>query len=43
MGASGRMKLDELISRRIALDEINEGFEAMRRGEVARSVIALAG
>ncbi|MCD6031989.1 MAG: hypothetical protein K0S78_4171, partial [Thermomicrobiales bacterium] len=27
-------------SRRITLDEINEGFEAMRRGEVARSVIA---
>jgi S-(hydroxymethyl)glutathione dehydrogenase/alcohol dehydrogenase len=37
---SGRLKLDELVSRRITLDEINEGFEAMRRGEVARSVIA---
>jgi S-(hydroxymethyl)glutathione dehydrogenase/alcohol dehydrogenase len=37
---SGRLKLDELVSRRIALEEINEGFEAMRRGEVARSVIA---
>ena len=37
---SGRLKLDELVSRRIALDEINDGFEAMRRGEVARSVIA---
>ena len=39
---SGRLKLDELVSRRIALDEINDGFEAMRRGEVARSVIAFA-
>jgi S-(hydroxymethyl)glutathione dehydrogenase/alcohol dehydrogenase len=40
---SGRLKLDELVSRRITLDEINEGFEAMRRGEVARSVIAFEG
>jgi S-(hydroxymethyl)glutathione dehydrogenase/alcohol dehydrogenase len=40
---SGRLKLDELVSRRIALDEINEGFEAMRRGEVARSVIVFGG
>jgi S-(hydroxymethyl)glutathione dehydrogenase/alcohol dehydrogenase len=39
---SGRLKLDELVSRRITLDEINEGFEAMRRGEVARSVVAFA-
>ncbi len=36
---SGRLKLDELVSRRITLDEVNDGFEAMRRGEVARSVI----
>ncbi len=35
----GRLKLDELVSARIGLDEINDGFEAMRRGEVARSVI----
>jgi S-(hydroxymethyl)glutathione dehydrogenase/alcohol dehydrogenase len=36
---SGRLKLDELVSRRITLDEVNAGFDAMRRGEVARSVI----
>ena len=36
---SGRLKLDELVSARIGLDQINDGFEAMRRGEVARSVI----
>ena len=36
---SGRLKLDELVSARIGLDAINDGFEAMRRGEVARSVI----
>ena len=35
----GRLNLDDLVSRRIGLDDINEGFEAMKRGEVARSVI----
>jgi S-(hydroxymethyl)glutathione dehydrogenase/alcohol dehydrogenase len=35
----GRLKVDELVSSRIRLDEVNEGFAAMTRGEVARSVI----
>lgn len=35
----GRLKLDELVSRTLRLDEINDGFEALRKGEVARSVI----
>ncbi len=35
----GELMLDELISRRIALDEINEGFAALKRGETIRSVI----
>ena len=35
----GRLKLDELISRRIALDEINDGFAALQRGETIRSVV----
>lgn len=35
----GRLKLDELISRRIRLDEINEGFDALKRGETIRSVV----
>ena len=35
----GRLKLDELVSRRIELDQINEAFDYMKRGEVARSVI----
>ena len=34
-----RLKLDELISRRIKLEQINEAFEWMEKGEVARSVI----
>jgi len=35
----GRLHLDELISKRIPLDAINEAFAEMKRGEVARSVI----
>lgn len=35
----GRLKLDEMISQRIALEQINEGFDELRRGELARSVI----
>jgi S-(hydroxymethyl)glutathione dehydrogenase/alcohol dehydrogenase len=35
----GRLKLDELVSARINLDQINEGFAAMKAGSVARSVI----
>ena len=36
---AGKLKLDELISRRIALGEINEGFAALQRGETIRSVV----
>ena len=36
---SGRLKLDELISRRIKLEQVNEAFEEMKTGELARSVI----
>ncbi len=35
----GRLKLDELISRHLALDEINDGFAALNRGETIRSVV----
>jgi Zn-dependent alcohol dehydrogenase len=35
----GRLKIDELVSRRIKLDDVNEAFAAMEKGEVARSVI----
>jgi S-(hydroxymethyl)glutathione dehydrogenase/alcohol dehydrogenase len=35
----GGLKLDELISREIKLDGINEAYEAMKTGEVARSVV----
>jgi len=36
---SGRLKIDELISQTIRLEEVNQAFAAMERGEVARSVI----
>ena len=35
----GRLKLDELVSDRIPLDRINEGYARMAEGAVARSVI----
>jgi S-(hydroxymethyl)glutathione dehydrogenase/alcohol dehydrogenase len=35
----GRLKLQEMVSRRIRLEDVNEGFEAMKRGGVARSVV----
>ncbi len=34
-----KLKIDELISRTITLDQINTAFDAMEKGEVARSVI----
>ncbi len=36
---SKKLKLDELVSRRIKVDQVNDAFQAMEKGEVARSVI----
>jgi Zn-dependent alcohol dehydrogenase len=36
---SGQLRLDELVSRRIGLDDVNHAMDAMKAGEVARSVI----
>jgi Zn-dependent alcohol dehydrogenase len=36
----GQLKLDELITRRYTLDEINEGFEDMRAGRNLRGIVA---
>src|SRR5919204_649449 len=36
---AGKLKVNELISRRYTLEEINEGFERLGRGEVARGVV----
>lgn len=35
----GRLRLDEMISMRLGLDEVNTAFEQMKSGELARSVI----
>lgn len=35
----GRLKLDELISQRLSLEQINDGFAAMREGRIVRAVI----
>lgn len=39
MYLDGRLHLDEMVSNRISLDEVNDGFEEMKTGNVARSVI----
>jgi len=36
---SGKLKLDEMIGQRIKLEQVNEAFDELRRGELARSVI----
>ncbi|RLA56676.1 MAG: dehydrogenase [Gammaproteobacteria bacterium] len=35
----GKLKLDEVITKRIKLEDVNQAFEEMSRGEGARSVI----
>ncbi|CAN5604434.1 Zn-dependent alcohol dehydrogenase [soil metagenome] len=39
MYLNGHLKLDELVSARIGLADVNKGFEALKAGEVARSII----
>ena len=36
---AGKLKLDDMISRRIALSQVNEAFTEMKTGAIARSVI----
>ena len=36
---SGKYKLDEMITRRVPLTELNEAFDLMLAGEVKRSVV----
>jgi S-(hydroxymethyl)glutathione dehydrogenase / alcohol dehydrogenase len=38
----GKLKLDEMISARIGLEQINDGFAALKRGETVRSVVLFA-
>ena len=36
---TGQLKLDEMISARLKLDQVNYAFDEMRKGTAARSVI----
>jgi S-(hydroxymethyl)glutathione dehydrogenase/alcohol dehydrogenase len=36
---AGRLKLDELVTDRLCLEDLNEGFAAMRGGTIARAVV----
>jgi S-(hydroxymethyl)glutathione dehydrogenase / alcohol dehydrogenase len=38
----GRLKLDDLVSQRIPLDQVNDALRALGRGSVARSVITFS-
>jgi S-(hydroxymethyl)glutathione dehydrogenase / alcohol dehydrogenase len=39
LAATGRLDIAAMVSRRIALDDVNDGLAAIERGEVIRSVI----
>ena len=36
---SGRLKLDDLLSEHIELEQVNDAMDALKTGEVARNVI----
>ncbi|MGB5093650.1 MAG: Zn-dependent alcohol dehydrogenase [Parvibaculum sp.] len=36
---AGKLKLDDMISRRIKLEQVNDAFDELKRGELARSII----
>ena len=40
MYVDGRLDLDAMVTRTLTLDEVNEGYDLMKRGAVSRSVIA---
>jgi len=42
MYLDGRLRLDEMVSHTLALEEINDGYELMRSGKSARAVIDFA-
>ena len=39
MYLDGRLRIDEMVSARLRLEDVNDGYDAMKRGEVARQVI----
>jgi Zn-dependent alcohol dehydrogenase len=41
MAEQGLLDVEHMVSRRLTLDEVNDGFDAMERGEVIRAVVLL--
>jgi S-(hydroxymethyl)glutathione dehydrogenase/alcohol dehydrogenase len=39
MYLAGRLNLDDMVSQRLTLAEVNQGFDALKKADVARSVI----
>jgi S-(hydroxymethyl)glutathione dehydrogenase/alcohol dehydrogenase len=39
MYMTGKLKIDELVSRTFPLEQVNEAYDLLQKGEVARSVI----
>ncbi len=39
---AGKLKLDELVTRVYPLEKVNDAFDALAKGEVARSVLSMA-
>ena len=37
--AAGRLPVDRLLTHRLTLDEINEGFDRLARGEAVRQAV----
>ena len=42
MYLNGKLNLDDMVSQRIKLDDVNEAFAALEKGEVARQVIMMS-
>ena len=43
MYLDGRLRLDEMVSHHLPLEQINDGYDLMKRGESARTVIDMNG
>ena len=43
LALAGRLRLDDLIGSRVSLDTVNDAYDDMRRGGVARSVVVFDG
>jgi S-(hydroxymethyl)glutathione dehydrogenase/alcohol dehydrogenase len=42
MYVDGRLDLDTMVSKTLTLDEVNDGYELMKRGAVSRSVVSFS-